>query len=318
MIEELNFIKGGVSKSTLIPELTHIKLKDCNVQSSNGTITLSSAIDCDLNCSPKAIPFISAIQKCTDSISLGLTNAKKLSIKSANFKAFIPCLDNNKRPQLEPKGEIYEINGKNFMETVKTLKPFISMDASRPWATGVLMKEKLAFATNNVIVIEHSTKNYFKTECNIPGIAIKELLRINEMPEKIQISENTVTLHYAGDKWLMTSLLPVEWPDISSILDKKNNATPINETLFENLEKLKPFVDDFERVFIENQRLSTSTKENEGASIDVPGFDHTGIYQLSKLQLLQDVATKIDFTLYPKPCLFYGNNIRGAIIGIKK
>jgi hypothetical protein len=40
------------------------------------------------------------------------------------------------------------------------------------------------------------------------------------------------------------------------------------------------------------------------------------VFNLKQLQKLETVATTIDFSLYPRPCIFYGDLIRGAIMGM--
>ncbi|QFR59683.1 hypothetical protein P6F33_gp82 [Pseudomonas phage Quinobequin-P09] len=47
------------------------------------------------------------------------------------------------------------------------------------------------------------------------------------------------------------------------------------------------------------------------------GFPFEGVYQIEMLKLLKDVAQKIDFSAYPNPCLFYGDRLRGAIVGMR-
>jgi len=87
--------------------------------------------------------------------------------------------------------------------------------------------------------------------------------------------------------------------------------------LYEALEVIKPFVDKLERVYITDNVITTTLVDGEGASYEVPEFHYEGVYQLRILNLLKGVAKTIDFSSYPKPCIFYGDNLRGAIIGMR-
>ena len=47
------------------------------------------------------------------------------------------------------------------------------------------------------------------------------------------------------------------------------------------------------------------------------GLNAQGIYQVDMLNCLKGSVTSMDWSLYPAPCLFFGESLRGAIIGMK-
>jgi hypothetical protein len=197
--------------------------------------------------------------------------------------------------------------------------PFIGQDASRPWARGVLLRGQSAFATNNIILIEHWLGVPFPVEINIPEEAVYELIRIREEPIKIQMTESHATFHYKGDRWMRTVLYDTKWPNLAPILDRECNPTPIPAGMPFALEDLTIFVDDLHRVFFQKDRMSTRPIVTDtGAFFEVAGTPETGIYNLLQLKLLMKVAQSCDWTLYPRPCLFFGNNLRGAICGMRE
>jgi hypothetical protein len=63
--------------------------------------------------------------------------------------------------------------------------------------------------------------------------------------------------------------------------------------------------------------LRTHLDEMEGAGFAMDGFGFEGKYNIEMLNLLKGVATTIDWSGYPGPCMFFGNRIRGAIIGMR-
>ena len=65
--------------------------------------------------------------------------------------------------------------------------------------------------------------------------------------------------------------------------------------------------------------LRTHLEDEVGASYVVDGLGITGLYQIKMLRLLEGVATEADFTRYPLPVLFFGEDdqLRGAIVGMK-
>lgn len=319
MLDQLRFVAGAISRKDLIPAMSHFVIQDGFARSYNGALALCAPIPFSLNCKPKAAPLIHAIDKCTETIQLSMTAAGKLRINSGPFKAYIDCIDEDAF-HVQPEGQEILFDGKALLDALEVLEPFIGDDASRQWSNGVLLKGHSAFATNNVIAVEYwlgDTELPF--EVNVPKAAITEMLRIGEPPLTAQLDKNSISFHYADKRWIRSQLLDVAWPDINHILGGKNDAKPIDARLFPALDSLKPFTDKIGRVYISSNCIRTITDENDeqGASVELTGITWSGIYQIDMLKLLDGVATLADFDLYPSPCIFYGNRIRGAIVGMK-
>lgn len=315
LLEALKFTKGAISSKDFIPALTHFRIADKTIKSFNGNLSLSCPIQLDIEASPKAIPFIKAIQACKETTAIHMTAAGRLGIKSGKFTSFIECMP-TAFPDVYPEGERIDLNG-DLLPALKLLKPFIAEDASRPWARGILFKAESAFATNNICLIEHWLGYTFPAEINIPQGAVKELLRIGEEPEYMQIGEGSVTFHFSENKWLRSNLLDLQWPDISRLLSQESNPVPINNEFFEAVEELSPFVDDLGRIFITPDQITTSLVEGIGADMQVSITAEEGCYHNKQLLLLRTIADSFDFMKYPSACPFYGDNIRGVIIGMR-
>lgn len=316
MLRELKFVMGAVAKKDFIPAMSHFAIEGGRVRSFNGTLALCSPIPFDIDCTPKADTLIRAISNCTDTVTLSMTPAGKLRVQSGKFKAFVDCV-HDQTPHVEPEGERVDFDGAALLQAFKTVASFIGDDASRPWTNGVLLRGQSAFATNNVMLVEYWVGAAFPIVVNVPRAAIKEMIRINEAPTYAQVTANSLTFHYSDGRWVRTQLFSAEWPDLSKVLDRACNATPIDERIFEAVDTIKPFADKMGRVFIKNGVLSTSPELSEGAVYEVPELEFEGVYSIEMVKLLKGVAKQIDFTAYPNPCIFYGDKIRGAIIGMR-
>jgi hypothetical protein len=314
MLSTLKFVQGAVSKKDFIPALSHFRIRNGRITGFDGKLSISAPIGIDLDCCPKAETFVRAIEACGDTVSLQLNAAKKLAIRSGKFRATIETVDEQAYPDVAPEGITVEHTGE-LLPTLRLLYEFTTEDASRPWATGILFNGQSAFATNNVVLIEHWLGYHFPYRVNLPRYAVREVLRIGEEPEHVQLTHNNMTLHYTGDRWLRMQLNEEAWPDATGLLNGlPTSAPPAPEGLFDALETLKPFVDDMGRVYVLGDRVATA--EEEGASIDVPGLPATGVYNLRMLLLLRDVATHIGFAEYPGKVPFYGSKLRGCVVGI--
>lgn len=317
MLTELKFVQGAVAKKDFVPALTHFKIENGRVQGFNGTLALSSPIPFDISCKPKAEPLVKAIANCDETVSLSLTPTGKLSIRSGKFRALIDCVD-GEVPQVQPEGDHIAVDGATMLDAIKVAAPFVGDDASRPWTNGLLFKGSSVYATNNVMLIEYWTGVPFPVPVNLPRAAIKEILRLDEPPLEVQVTENSASFHFSGERWLRTQLLPSDWPDLARILDKPSSPVALDAGLLDALKIIRPFTDKFGRVLFRGGRVCTHETDAEGASYDIEGFTWDGVYQIDMLTTLCGTAKTIDWSLYPSPCLFYGDRLRGAIIGMRQ
>ena len=316
MLADLKFVAGAISRKELVQSLSHFRIEKGTVRGFNGTIGLCSPINLDLDITPKAEQFIKAVQTCEDTIALHVTNSGKLSLKSGKFKALIECIEKESFPEIFPQGEFVKVEP-GFLATIKRLAAFISDDASRNWSRGILFKGQSAFATNNIVLAESWLGYDFPVTVNIPKTAINELLRINEEPVSLQMTENRISFHFEGDRWLCSQTYETNWPDLSRVLDTRSEPKELPATLFNDVESLLPFTDNFNAIFLKEGLISTTENDDNGASVENAEVTFTGKYDARQLLLLRGVATTMDFTLYPAACMFFGDKIRGAIVGMR-
>lgn len=314
--ESLRFVRGAVSTKDLVPEMKHFVIEDGTVRAFNGVLALCSPVDLDIAAAPRAVPMVQAITNCSDEVFLSLTKASRLRIQSGKFLVYIECVELENLPHQKPEGTVHEIDGAALLEGIRVCMPFVGNDASRPWTNGILLRDQSMFATNNVCLVEYWLGFQPPRTINIPLAALKEIQRVKEPPSTIQICDHSATFHYSDGRWIRTQLLATEWPDLRPILEKPHEATPVPDGLFPALEAVKPFVEKDGRVYFKDGgRISTSYEDGLGASYEVPGLHPDGIYHVKMLELLDGAATKVDFTRYPEHLIFYGDRLRGAIIG---
>lgn len=316
MLKELKFVQGAVAKKDFVPAMTHFRIEKGTVRSFNGTMAICSPIALDLECTPKAETLVRAISNCEETVMLSLTEKGRLKVQSGSFRAFIETIEGD-TPHLEPSGRIVQINGAALLDSFQKISTFIGNDASRPWTNGILLRGQSAFATNNVCLIEYWLAIDIPFVVNIPGTAVKEVIRVNEPPIHLQLDDNSVTFHYEGGRWIRTQLYITHWPDISKVLDQPSYPSPVDPRLYQALDSLSQFSDELTRVHLKNGVLRTHLEEEIGASYEVNGLGIDGLYQIKMLRLLEGVAETADFTRYPQPVLFFGKNLRGAIVGMR-
>lgn len=313
----LKFAQGAVSKKDFVPALSHFQITEGRVTGYDGKLSLSAPIALDLECCPKAVPFVKAVEACTDTAQLAMTDSGKLTIRSGKFRAHVECLPLETFPVVGPEGVPVAIDGQ-LMPALKALYDFTAEDASRPWAAGVLLDGASAFATNNVILVEAWLGYHFPYRVNLPRFTIREMLRIGEEPVGMQLTADSVTFHYSEDRWLRSQLNSIEWPDIRGMLDniplKPDDVPLVPEGLWEALSTLSPFVSEPGQLFIGPDVVRTATED--GASVEVPGMPVCS-YNHKMLAMLEGVAQRAAFASWPSPTAFYGERLRGLIAGMR-
>jgi hypothetical protein len=317
MLTSLKFCAGSVSRKDILLDLKHFLIENGRVSGFNGMLALSSPIPFDIDCKPQADSLIKAVANCEDVITLAMTKAGRLSIKSGAFKASILCVE-GESAHVGPEGDRVDFDGAILLKGLQTTLPFVGSDASRAWANGVLIRGESMYATNNVTLVEFWLGSAFPCTVNIPRDAIREMLRIGEPPAYAQVTQNSVTFHYSGERWLRTQLYSDAWPDLRPVFDRPSQQKPLDKRLFEGLEVVKHFTDKFGSIYFHQDGIRTDAVEDEGATFNIPDFGAEGRYNATILALLAQSVTTIDWSAYPGPCLFLGDRLRGAIIGMRK
>jgi DNA polymerase III sliding clamp (beta) subunit (PCNA family) len=317
MLKALKFVQGAVAQKNHVPVLQHFRIHDGRIQSHNGVLTLSSPIDCDLTIQPLAKTFVHAITLCEETVALHETDTGRLAVTSGNFRAFIDTSAET-FPEFEPGNTSVDAVG--LLDAIRALAPIMSDDASRPWSRGILFVGNSAFVTNNIVLVEHWLKHPVSHPFGLPAVAVNELLRIGEEPERITVDKGRVTFHFDNDRWLMSTLLVVDkWPDVRDMLEhsRDDQLTEIGPSFFEALHKLKPFTKDLRPVYLNGSTISTSAEVGDGACIELHDTHYMqGTWALDQLMKLEGIAESITWGRYPKPCAFFGSVMRGIIIGI--
>jgi hypothetical protein len=254
-------VQGAVSTKDLVPEMKHFVIKDGTIRAFNGVLAISSPIEFDVDCAPKAVHLVQAIRHCSDVTTLGMPGAGRLRVKSGPFKAFVECVELETMVDHQPVGKMIDVDGQALLDAIKVLSPFVGNDASRQWVNGIMFRGHSAYATNNVCLVEYWIGNELPFTANVPMAAIKEVVRIGKPPNSLQVDNHSITFHYDDGRWIRSQLYSTEWPDMREVLDIECNPQPVPESLFDGLAMIKPFLEAQALVYLEGGKVSTSPNE---------------------------------------------------------
>lgn len=317
MLNDLKFVQGAVAKKDYKPELTHFHIEDGRIFGFNGILAISTPTDLAVSAAPKAVPFVKAVERIPEDteIVLNLTEAGRLSVRAGKFRAYVECHEEAASLiRIQPAGDYVELPG-GLLPVLKKLAPFMGEDATRPWARGVLLRGQSAFATNNIVLVEHWLPLVFPDELILPAEAVKEMIRIGAEPVGVQLESAAITFHYESGAWIRTALIIGEWPDLAKVLNVEHNCQPMPEGFFDAVRRLDAFTTKENHIFLRGGTIATSRHEGDGALMELDDFGGIGCHLLPQIVKLEGIADTIDFSAWPRPCLFFGDVVRGAIIG---
>jgi hypothetical protein len=316
MINTLKFVRGSVSTKDLIPVLQCFHLYAGRIQGQNGKIAIDAPFQA-FGVGDFTVPaerFLKAVDACDGEPTLNLTDGGKLTLKRKSFRATLPLGDHTTFPLATKSGELIELGG-GLLPALRLLRPFVSEDASRPWSTGILLRDGYAYATNNIALVRTPLPWGFGA-VNLPVYAVDELLRIGQEPTAI-LQDNSALVFELGDAWLRAHLLMGEWPSIETKFEGLTFGDPVPPLLTNAIDKILPFCPDPKMPVIKfgENGVSTTEGDHSAAVGDIPLPD--GSYRAEVLQLVLGVATHVDFAAYPNPIGFSGNDIEGMFVGLR-
>lgn len=310
LLNAVNFL-SSILKDEGSPFETHILLKNKTVTAFNGTIAAGALIDEELFCAPHNKTFLSALQKCKDGYSLTQIDQGKLSIKSGKFKAIVPCIDPNVLPYPVPDVSVAPIDDR--FKAALTIIEKVKSDGEQIYDVSFLMNGGSVIATDGKIIFECWHGLDLPPALPLPKAFISTII---DHPRKLLgfgFSRSSCTFYFDDNSWVRSQLYAKEWPSISHILNKPNNAVSVPTDFFTGLESIAPFSDG--PIYFNNGLLRTHKEEGKGASYEISELKEGPIFSLKYLKMIENIATKIDFYVEGKMLAFYGDNVRGMIMG---
>ena len=319
MLDALRLVRGSVSDKDLIPVLTHFHIHDGYIQGTNGRIaieTFSKELK-DFNITIPADKFLRAVDACDGEPKLKVTE-KRLTVSKGGFKAMLPLGEHDSFPkETIENGNWQPTSG--ILKLVRSLMPFISKDASRPWSVSILFSDGFAYATNNVVMAKIPFDTDLWKRFAIPAIAVEEISRIGQEPTDIMVTENAVLFKYTWG-WLKSQVMSHEWQDVSAFIPEvMAGLAGVPDGLLKAVDKILPFCPDPKLPIIQLGVAGVSTADGsqqaEVSGIELP----EGRYRAENLKLVLENCDEIDLTPYPSHCYFSNsvNKMTGIFVGMR-
>lgn len=315
LFNALNFVHGAVSEKDVVPVLSHFCIYAGRIQGANGRVYIDAPCsDLKIEGAVPADRFLKAVDACQGEPDLKVTDKGRLIVSRDNFRAQLMTQPLDKYPRGNPSAGKKIKLPKGLSTAIRQLRPFISDDAQRPWASTIFFsrKDKAALATNSAM-IAMTDALYFITDVQLPVFCADELLRIENDPDSYTLDSNSITFYW-DDAWLRSQLIAAEWPveTARDWLKMKAPMTKLPHQIKKQIEALIPFCPDPKYPVIKFAKNRISTLDGDSTA-EITGIDlGEAAFHATNLLAMMSSADKI--AIAEKAALFTGpNNFRGVM-----
>lgn len=245
----------------------------------------------------------------------------RMRFKSAQFRGSI---------QVQPTEWSYpDINDadwlpipKGLFDTLKMLRPFISDNATQPWALCVALENDWAYATNNIALAGAPCAGLGPVVALLPVWAVDFVLTRTERLTHWAWSENYVAFYWEHGAWMRSQLIVGRFPEKAAELVqesvKENPTQYITDEFREAFKHVADLAED--TVSIYSNRIESTFKKAiiKGiAQCEVPESSDHSIWGAKYLIPALQVAERWSPGVWPKPAPFKGNGVSGYVVGRK-
>jgi len=301
---------------------THCRIANNQIVAYDGNLSAGHYVEDELTACPQTKVLKDALLKCGQSLSITQLGNERLAIKSDKFSVFVPCAV-EEMPLVIPDSPVAPIDDrlKTGFEVVGLLA---KEGAERVVLASVLLNANSMLGTNGHIVVEFWHGINLPPNLVLPKSFVTAILKTDKPLAQLGFSfnsetgqYNSLTFYFNDNSWIKTQLYNDQWPDTASMLNVDSNAMVLPESFFEAVKTLASLASD-NRFHLFQNLLRTSFDETTGASYEVEGLPPGKIFSAEYLKLLCSFVTCIDFTTYNDKALFFGENIRGAIMACRR
>jgi hypothetical protein len=282
----------------------------------NGLLAAGQVIEEDISICPHTVKLTAALSKCGESLSITQLDNYKLSIKSENFKAVIPCAEPMAMTYAQPDSPTIIIND-NLKKGFEAVQILVADNSEHVVTASVLLKTNSMYSTNREVLFEYWHGIDMPGEYPIPKAALAAILKSGKSLDKMGYSATSVTFWFTDGSWIRTQMYNDKWPDITKLINLPSKPIPVPPMLFVGIDAIKPFAHKSSRIMINEGQLATEEVDGAGATYAVEGLPKGISVNYKYMQLIEPYATLIDLNVSQSYVYFFGDNIRGVIAGMR-
>lgn len=315
LIEALKFVALAQQKEGT-PVQTHCSVNNGRIMAFNGTFATGHLIEDDLSACPHTTRLLDALTKCGANVSIAQLDTGRLSIKSDRFRAFVPCIPFDQLPMIEPDAPCATIDDR-LKIGFEMIAPILNETAQKAMFAGALLQANSIVSTNDHVLVEYWHGIDLPPGLLVPKAALQAIAKTAKKLARFGFSQNSATFFFEDDSFIKTQLYSDRYPDYNNIFPLNVNPWPLPEGFFEGVRKIQSLSDDKIVYFDTAGLIVKDAQKNQSGSYDLEGLKIGLAFNMDYLSIVEAVFKQVDFEAEFGKAVFFGENARGALMGIR-
>jgi hypothetical protein len=318
----IKFISAA-AKEIGAPFETHCVLGNHWAIATNGVVSIGHAIVEEIIAYPHTHRLIDALARCTAGYTVTQLDAGRLAVTAGKFRAIVPCIEPALAQLPFPDPPVAAIDDR-LRVALETAGVLAAESAQHVLTASVLLQGGSAIGTNRHVIFECWHGIDLPPGLVIPKSAIVALSKTSKPLAQFGFSPTSVTFYFDDQSWLKTQLYSEPWPaKAGDILNITVNTWPFPANFWEAIAAVEPFAEEGKLHFTASS-VRTHSSADVGAAFELTGVPDGVILSADYLDLIKPYAKSVDFKVQSGRedkggymLVFYGDNIRGAIAGMR-
>jgi len=313
LIAALKFIKPAQSKAGTIQQ-QHCMISGGWLAATNGVLTIGCRIEEDLVACPHSMQMLEALLQCGQELNITQLNETTLSIKSGVFKALVPCVSFADIQINAPDESIAQINDA-VKAAIECVMPLATDGASNAVFAAVLLQAQTAVGTNGEALLECWHGLDLPPGLLIPRASANALVKAGKPLVGFGYGPASATFWFADGSFIKTQLFNERYLNYSIVFDTETNAWALPEGFFTAVHAIENFSKNG-IVYFDDGMVSSHEHETEASTYQIEGLPQGMAFNSKLLTLVEHAFIEADFRKEQHKVYFFGNNVRGVLMGI--
>lgn len=316
LIEALKFVNLAQHREGAAHQ-THCVIGDGKIVAFDGVIAAGHLIEDNLSACPHTARLLDALAKCGQNLSITQLDSGRLSIKSDKFKAFIPCVEKETLPYVEPDAPCADIDDR-LKAGFLAVMPLLSETAQVAHFAAALLQNASVVSTNGAVLIEFWHGLHLPNNLLVPKAALVAITKTPKKLARFGFSPHSATFFFEDDSFIRTQLFSATYPNYQAILDEyQTNPWPLPAGFFEGMHKIQSLADDKLVHFDKSGMFVRDSVRNQSGSFEMEGLREGLIFNMEYLSMIEPHFKKVDFETRSEKAFFFSDDARGAIMACK-
>lgn len=209
-----------------------------------------------------------------------------------------------------------------LMQVLKTLRPFVSDNASQSWALCIALEAGWGYATNNIALAGAACPSVGAIKALLPVWAVDFILGRTEGLTQWAWSDSFVAFRWGNGAWMRSQLVVGQFPEkaTSLVRDAVNEKTSqkITDEFRTAFRACAELAEDTVALYVDRIVSKFGKAEFDvGAICEVPPNSEFSLWGAKFLLPALEAADSWSPGVWPKPAPFKGPIVSGYVVGRK-